>query len=98
MFVHLMTISSSPSFVYEFDEFIPKRWLPEPKHPIKHAHNDLSTIRAFGMSLRVCMGKQLTLAEMGLNLARLMWSFEISVAEEHRKTARLEGFEDIHAC
>ena len=81
--VHPTTISNSPSLFHKPEDFIPERWLPGSRCPAEHVNDRLSAIRPFGVGPRACIGRQVALAEMRLVLARLLWSFEMSVPEGH---------------
>ncbi|KAH8686184.1 cytochrome P450 monooxygenase [Ilyonectria robusta] len=62
------------------DEFIPERWLGDPRF----ANDKVEAFQPFSVGSRNCIGKNLAYAEMRLILARLVWNFDIQVAEESR--------------
>ncbi|KAH7346072.1 cytochrome P450 [Pyrenochaeta sp. MPI-SDFR-AT-0127] len=59
------------------NSFIPERFLnPDPKH------DNMSSFQPFQMGRHICIGLKVAYAEMRLTLARLLWSFDIALADE----------------
>lgn len=73
------TMFRSPSNFVEPDAFVPERWLPEadPKYDAdrKEAHEP------FMVGPRNCIGKPLAWAEMKLILCKVLWNFDMELAE-----------------
>ncbi|KAK4235694.1 cytochrome P450, partial [Achaetomium macrosporum] len=68
----------NPACFTQPDDFIPERWLGDPRFAAdqKEAH------QPFSYGPRSCIGKNLAYAEMRLILARVVWCFDIRLAEE----------------
>ncbi|KAL7935795.1 cytochrome P450 [Trichoderma chlorosporum] len=66
-----------PDYWVQPEEFIPERWLGDARF-----EKDQKRIFApFSVGPRNCIGKNLSLAEMRLVLARLIWNYDIELAE-----------------
>ncbi|KAK9418901.1 hypothetical protein SUNI508_07673 [Seiridium unicorne] len=76
----------SPELFVEPDEFIPERF--EGKDP-KFANDRLDAVQPFIVGPRDCIGRNLAYAEMRLVLAKLIWNFNLRLAEDSKKW--LEG-------
>ena len=60
---------------------MPERWLPPPFRPAAIINHHPAAIQPFGMGPRRCIGKELAWAEMLLVVARMVWNFDISIAD-----------------
>ncbi|KAK1982658.1 cytochrome P450 [Colletotrichum cereale] len=62
------------------DLFIPERWLDDPRF----AGDKKEMFQPFAVGLRNCIGRNLAYGEMRLILARVIWNFDMRLAEESR--------------
>ncbi len=62
------------------DAFIPERWLPE--HVGEYAGDRKSAFMPFSAGNWNCIGKNLAYAEMRLVVARMVWEFEMELADK----------------
>ncbi|KAI1425886.1 cytochrome P450 [Xylaria sp. FL1777] len=69
----------------EPQKFAPERWLNDPKYK----HDQLDAMQSFSVGPRNCIGRNLAYAEMRLILAKLIYNFDISLADDSRNW--LEG-------
>ncbi|KAF4448963.1 cytochrome P450 [Fusarium albosuccineum] len=60
------------------DSFIPERWLGD----ARFANDKKDAFQPFSLGPRNCIGKNLAYSEMRMILSRLVWNFDISIAEE----------------
>ncbi|KAL8946312.1 MAG: hypothetical protein Q9222_007268 [Ikaeria aurantiellina] len=63
--------------------FVPERWLPE-ADPIYQADRKEAS-EPFGIGGRSCLGKALAWAEMKMILCKVIWSFDMKLAEGNTK-------------
>ncbi|KAK3693167.1 cytochrome P450 [Podospora appendiculata] len=63
------------------DEFIPERWVEDGRDP-KFDNDRREALQPFSVGPRNCIGKNLAYVEMRLILARLVWNFDLSLADE----------------
>ncbi|KAI1493858.1 cytochrome P450 [Biscogniauxia mediterranea] len=68
----------NPKYFTQADEFIPERWLGDPRYN----GDRLDMVQAFSFGPRNCLGKNLAWAELRLILARLIWNFDFELAED----------------
>ena len=61
------------------DSFIPERWLPE--HAEEFAGDRKAVFMPFSAGNWNCIGKNLALAEMKLIMTKMVWSFDMKLAE-----------------
>ncbi|KAL8666884.1 MAG: hypothetical protein Q9202_001124 [Teloschistes flavicans] len=61
--------------------FAPSRWLSD----AQYENDKLDVVQPFSVGSRNCIGKNLANAEIALILTRLMWEFDITLAEETDK-------------
>ena len=73
------THRSSESFAHP-DDFVPERFLFSEK-PNEFANDKKSAFQPFGIGRHSCIGQTLAYAEMRLILARLLYAFDISLAD-----------------
>ncbi|KAM0260151.1 hypothetical protein ACHAQJ_002916 [Trichoderma viride] len=72
------TMFHYPDYWTQVEDFIPERWLGDPRF-----ENDKRQIfTPFSVGPRNCIGKNLAYAEMRLILAKLIWNYDIELAEE----------------
>lgn len=62
------------------DEFHPERWLDDADP--RFANDNRDALQAFSLGPRNCIGKNLAYVEMRLILARVLWNFDIRLAED----------------
>ncbi|CAA9957186.1 P450 monooxygenase [Pyrenophora teres f. maculata] len=62
------------------DEFVPERWLGDPKYK----HDKLSVVQPFGYGPMVCLGKNLAYAEMRVILAKCLFAFDMELDESEK--------------
>ncbi|KAK1570070.1 cytochrome P450 [Colletotrichum navitas] len=62
------------------DDFIPERFLDDPKFK----DEDKGALQPFGYGPRNCIGRNLAIAEMRVILARVIWNFDLQIAEDSR--------------
>ncbi|TVY33841.1 Cytochrome P450 monooxygenase [Lachnellula subtilissima] len=70
---------SATNFV-RADEFIPERWMGADEFAVDNRR----AVQPFSVGRRGCIGRNLAYAEMRLILARLVWNFDVELAEESR--------------
>ncbi|KAI1098726.1 cytochrome P450 monooxygenase [Jackrogersella minutella] len=63
------------------ESFIPERWMGDPRF----ANDKKEAFQPFSTGGRNCLGKNLAYAEMRLILSRLIWNYDISLADEKDK-------------
>ncbi|ROV94286.1 hypothetical protein VMCG_08645 [Cytospora schulzeri] len=63
------------------DSFIPERWLGDPRF----ADDRKEALQPFSHGPRNCLGKNLAYAEMRLILARIIWNFDMKLANRDEK-------------
>lgn len=68
--------------------FIPERWLDDPQF----ASDNKSVVQPFSIGPRNCIGRNLAYAEMRLILARVLWNFDLKLAEESNDWANQKTF------
>ncbi|MCJ1300724.1 hypothetical protein MMC08_003521 [Hypocenomyce scalaris] len=59
------------------NEFIPERWLGDPRFN----DDDKAALQPFHVGPRNCLGRNLAYVEMRLILARLLWNFDLELVE-----------------
>ncbi|KAI1352187.1 cytochrome P450 [Xylaria sp. FL0043] len=64
----------------EPEKFAPERWMNDPKYK----NDQLDAMQAFSVGPRNCIGRNLAYAEMRLILAKLVFNFDISLANDSR--------------
>lgn len=81
--VGLQTIQNHPDHWTEPDVFHPERWLPETHkyYDARFAKDNKEAFRPFSCGPRNCIGWKLFLAEARVTLARLLWNFELQLAD-----------------
>ncbi|KAF3761192.1 hypothetical protein M406DRAFT_73626 [Cryphonectria parasitica EP155] len=73
----------SPNNFADPEKYAPERWLPA-SHPLynsRYAHDKKAVFRPFAAGPRDCIGKNLAYSEMRLVIARLLWNFDLELAE-----------------
>ncbi|KXT12038.1 hypothetical protein AC579_4681 [Pseudocercospora musae] len=66
------------------EEFIPERWMPNSDIYPEFANDRRNAFHPFSCGPRMCPARNLGYAEISIILARVLWSFDIVVAEESR--------------
>ncbi|KAK2596439.1 hypothetical protein N8I77_013329 [Diaporthe amygdali] len=62
------------------DSFIPERWLGDPRF----VNDKRDALQPFSYGPRNCIGKNLAYVEMRVIPARLLWNFDLTIAEDSR--------------
>lgn len=85
--VHQMATNWSPANFHRPDEFIPERWLPEAQSNADSPfYNDIRDARQpFSVGPRNCIGKNLAFSEMRQIFARVLWNFDLELAERESR-------------
>ncbi|ESZ91765.1 cytochrome P450 monooxygenase [Sclerotinia borealis F-4128] len=66
------------------DKFAPERWLDDPEY----AGDERGAFQPFNLGPRNCIGRNLAYAEMRLILARVIWNFDLELADESKSWAK----------
>ncbi|KAJ3567496.1 hypothetical protein NPX13_g6746 [Xylaria arbuscula] len=69
----------------EPDKFVPERWMGDPRYK----GDQFDAMQPFSVGPRNCIGRNLAYAEMRLILAKLLYNFDLTLADESRNW--LEG-------
>ncbi|KAJ9143395.1 Isotrichodermin C-15 hydroxylase [Pleurostoma richardsiae] len=62
------------------DDFVPERWLGDPRF----VDDRKDAFQPFSFGTRNCIGKNLAFAEMRIILARIIWNFDIALADDSK--------------
>lgn len=92
--VHQMAANTSPANFNQPNTFIPERWLPETiSDPDCPFYNDNREARQpFSVGPRNCIGKNLAFSEMRQILARVLWNFDLELAEPMKRWEKQKTF------
>lgn len=72
------TLNLASAHFTDPESYLPERWFPlRPENIITH---NPAAFAPFGLGPRRCIGKELAQVEMQLIIARLVWNFDISMA------------------
>ncbi|KAF2209113.1 hypothetical protein CERZMDRAFT_100860 [Cercospora zeae-maydis SCOH1-5] len=75
------------------DEFVPERWMPETEAYREFEDDVRNAFHPFSYGPRKCPAMNLGYAEMSIIVARLLWSFDITVAEQSKNWKKeLQGW------
>ncbi|KAK0640554.1 cytochrome P450 monooxygenase [Cercophora newfieldiana] len=66
-------------------KFIPERWLDGPESE-RFAKDRVQAFQPFSVGPRNCIGRNLAYTEMRLIMAKLMWNFDLSPADEEARS------------
>ncbi|KAJ8125632.1 hypothetical protein O1611_g8006 [Lasiodiplodia mahajangana] len=83
--VYQYAVNHDETYWREPYSFAPERWLGDPKYK----GDQLDAMQSFSVGPRNCLGRNLAYAEMRLILARLVYNFDMTLADDSR--AWLEG-------
>ncbi|PKY04603.1 cytochrome P450 [Aspergillus campestris IBT 28561] len=78
--VPMLATHRSPRNFKNPDEFIPDRYMGDPAYEDDKRH----AVQAFSLGPRNCLGQNLAYAEMRLILARMIWNFDMELADDSR--------------
>ncbi|KAF2183917.1 cytochrome P450 [Zopfia rhizophila CBS 207.26] len=80
--VHQWSAYRSPSKFHKPSEFLPERWLESSIRDLESPfyHDQRDGVQSFSTGSWSCIGKNLGMAELRLILARMVWSFDMSLA------------------
>ncbi|OBR14494.1 Cytochrome P450 [Colletotrichum higginsianum IMI 349063] len=70
------------------DSFIPERWLGDPRFE----NDNKGALQPFSFGPRNCIGRNLAMSEMRVILARVIWNFEMQIADDSRDWTEQELF------
>ncbi|KAI2628416.1 putative cytochrome P450 monooxygenase [Xylaria nigripes] len=84
-------VNHDEGFWTEPEKFAPERWLGDPKYK----DDRLDAMQPFGVGPRNCIGRNLAYAEMRLILAKMVYNFDISMADESREWPRGQKVYDV---
>ncbi|KAK4184282.1 Isotrichodermin C-15 hydroxylase [Podospora australis] len=79
--VHQWAMYHNPQHFREADSFHPERWLGTDE---RFKDDRKEAFQPFHLGARNCLGRNLAYIEMRLILARVLWSFDLRIAEESR--------------
>ncbi|XXH00038.1 hypothetical protein Hte_006379 [Hypoxylon texense] len=66
-----------PAYFTQADNFVPERWLGDPRF----ANDSRQAVQPFSTGPRNCIGRNLAYSEMRLIMARLVWNFDLRLAQ-----------------
>ncbi|KAJ5637723.1 Cytochrome monooxygenase lcsI [Penicillium lividum] len=78
---HYSTYHAASNFT-EPDSFIPERWLEDREK--RFESDNRSCLAAFSLGPRNCIGRNLAYAEMRLIVAKVFWSFDMTIDESSK--------------
>ncbi|KAK2000208.1 cytochrome P450 [Colletotrichum falcatum] len=73
-------ISHDDKYFTQPDAFIPERFLDDPRF----ADDNKSALMSFGCGPRNCIGRNLAMCQLRLILARVLWNFDLQIADDSR--------------
>ncbi|POS68852.1 isotrichodermin C-15 hydroxylase [Diaporthe helianthi] len=76
----LWSIQRHPNIFHRPDEFHPERWLGDERFK----NDRLDAVTPFGDGPRVCIGKNLANAEMRMLMCKVLWNFDLVLAEDSK--------------
>lgn len=76
----LWAIHRHPNLFHRPNEFHPERWLGDERFK----NDRLTAVMPFGNGPRVCIGKNLANAEMRLLMCKVLWNFDLALAEDSK--------------
>ncbi|KAG8170257.1 hypothetical protein KVR01_001002 [Diaporthe batatas] len=76
----LWAIHRHPNLFHRPNEFIPERWLGDERFK----NDRLDAVMPFGNGPRVCIGKNLANSEMRMLMCKVLWNFDLALAEDSR--------------
>ncbi|KAH7013966.1 cytochrome P450 [Ilyonectria destructans] len=74
-------MNRDPTNFTDPEAFIPERWLGDPRF----AEDKTDALQPFSYGPRNCIGKNLAYAESRLILARMIWNFDLKIADDSRR-------------
>ncbi|KAI3321925.1 putative cytochrome P450 monooxygenase [Xylariaceae sp. AK1471] len=77
-------INNDEHFWNEPKNFAPERWMGDPKYK----NDQLDAMQAFSVGPRNCIGRNLAYAEMRLILAKIIYNFDMGLADDCRNWLR----------
>lgn len=69
----------NPAYFADPDDFVPERWLSD--KPKRYAEDCLKAVKPFSTGPRNCIGRHLAYAEMRTILAKILWNFDMELAD-----------------
>lgn len=81
MAVWQLAINHHPAYWTQPSEFIPERWMGEDE---RFGNDKLDAMQPFSVGPRNCIGRNLAYAEMRLILSRILFDFDISLAQDSK--------------
>ncbi|KAI0392849.1 putative cytochrome P450 monooxygenase [Xylariaceae sp. FL0594] len=78
--IYQWAINNDPRLWTEPSKYAPERWLGAPRYQT----DQLDAMQAFSVGPRNCLGRNLAYAEMRLILAKVIYNFDMSLADDSR--------------
>ncbi|KAK7751071.1 hypothetical protein SLS62_007057 [Diatrype stigma] len=78
--VHQWAMYHNEKHFAEPFEFRPERWLGDPRY----ANDNREAFQPFHLGARNCLGRNLAYVEMRIILARVLWNFDMKIADESK--------------
>ncbi|KAI1461869.1 cytochrome P450 ClCP1 [Annulohypoxylon moriforme] len=75
------SVNHNPNYWTEPDTFAPERFMGDPKYK----GDQLDAMQPFSVGPRNCIGRNLAYAEMRLILARIIYNFDMTIADDSRQ-------------
>jgi len=79
VYVSQHATNHSPRNFVDPDTYVPERWLGD----ARYAADKKAAYNPFSFGARNCLGKNLAYAEMRLAMARLFWTFDLELLDQH---------------
>lgn len=87
-------MNRDPDYFHKPTDFLPERWLPDEttNSSSPFFHDNRQAVQPFTVGPRSCLGQNIAWAEMRLIMAKLLWTFDLSVGPETVKWEDLRTF------
>jgi cytochrome P450 len=73
-------MNHSPEYFTRPLEFLPERWLDSSRQNSEFSADVLSASQPFQLGPRGCLGRNFAMMEIGLSLAKLVWKYDLELA------------------
>ncbi|KAI1209013.1 cytochrome P450 ClCP1 [Annulohypoxylon truncatum] len=80
------SVNHNPNFWTEPDSFAPERFMGDPKFK----NDQLDAMQPFSVGPRNCIGRNMAYAEMRLILARIIYNFDMVIADDSRDWVKIQ--------
>ncbi|OLN83352.1 Isotrichodermin C-15 hydroxylase 10 [Colletotrichum chlorophyti] len=81
-------IYHNEKYFSQSESFIPERWLGDPRFE----NDDRGALQPFSFGPRNCIGRNLAMSEMRVILARVIWNFDMQIADDSKDWTEQELF------